>query len=405
MLAVMLISLMCADVCRAQTATATAAAPAKPVAATYLYIEPYETRMEALFGAEMLLGWIGESPDPAAALTPEAQLEIGKKVASKADRWCAVRDDGNTAKGRLVSVSFVKGEPGRTEPVKAGESVAPKDCMIGIMWEFATSPVPRTIEALWWEWNPPINSLPIKLFFGTQTDNLEMTRDLNFAKWQNEGRLPPPKPLAEVPPLPPVTYIPIPIATAIWLLIGVVYYVLRNRTDRKPRGGWLGMLIAWVFVAVILSLMGVVHVRNPTDKIATPVKTADDAVRIARPLLRNIYRAFDYQTESQIYDSLKRSVEGELLRKVYLEMIQSLAIDGGEGARARVTDVDVQIDKVTQGDGLTFTTEGQWTALGTVGHWGHTHTRVNRYNARVTFRPVDSEWKITGLEVLELRRM
>jgi hypothetical protein len=55
----------------------------------------------------------------------------------------------------------------------------------------------------------------------------------------------------------------------------------------------------------------------------------------------------------------------------------------------------------------------QWTALGRVGHWGHTHTRVNRYTARVTISPRasdagesrDKAWKITGLEVSEARRL
>lgn len=370
-----------------------------------MYIEPYQTRVEALFGAPMFLDWLGEKADASVALTPEAQLAITKKAAEKVERWCTVKDNGETAKGRVVSVSFVKGEPGRTEPMKEGEAVAPKDSMIGIVWEFATSPAPQTLEALWWEWQQPVVSLPMKVFFGSKTENLEISRALPFAKWQNEGRLPPPRPLAEVPMLPPETYIPVPVSSLVWLVIGIIYYVLRNRTGRKPRGGWLGMMIAWVFVAAILSPMGVAHVRNPTDKVASPITTPNDATRIANPLLRNIYRAFDYQTESQIYDSLARSVDGEMLRKLYLDTMQALAIDGREGTRVKVSDVDVQIDKVTQGKDLEFTAEGQWTALGTVGHWGHTHTRVNRYNAKVTIHPVGSEWKISGIEVLELRRL
>jgi hypothetical protein len=389
------------DSSRAQTAPASP----PPVAATFMYIEPYQTRVEALFGAEMFLGWLGEKVDPAVALTTEAQTLVSKKAVEKADHWCGIKDNGEAAKGRLVSASFVKGEPGRTEPMKEGEAVAPKDSMIGIVWEFGTSPAPQTIEAQWWEWVAPVTSLPMKIFFGTHTENLEMTRALPFAKWQNDGRLPPPRPLAEVPMLPPETFLPIPVASLIWLVIGFAYYVLRNRTGRKPRGGWLGMIIAWVFVAAILSPMGVAHVRNPADKTASPVTTPNDAVRIANPLLRNIYRAFDYQTESQIYDSLARSVDGELLRKLYLDTMQALAIDGREGTRVKVSDVDVQIDNVTPGKDLTFTAEGQWTALGTVGHWGHTHTRVNRYNARVTIHPVGPEWKISGIEVLELRRL
>lgn len=353
----------------------------------------------------MLLSWVGEAVNATTPLTPDQQTDITKNVAAKAEKWCSLKDDGNTANGRLVSVSFVKGEPGRTEPIKEGESIAPAGNMIGLVWEFGTSPAPRVIEAQWWEWNQPVSSLPMKVFFGRLSENIDLTRDLNFAKWQNQGRLPTPKPLAEVPSLPPITYISVPLASGIWLVIGYIYYVLRNRTGRKPRGGWLGMIIAWVFVAAILTPMGSIQVRNPADKQPVPITSPEEASRIASPLLRNIYRAFDYQTESQTYDALARSVDGALLRKLYLDTMQALSIEGREGTRVKVSDVDVQIDKVTPGKDLAFTTEGQWTALGTVGHWGHTHTRVNRYNARLTITPVGTEWKITGLEVLELRRL
>ena len=52
-----------------------------------------------------------------------------------------------------------------------------------------------------------------------------------------------------------------------------------------------------------------------------------------------------------------------------------------------------------------FISECQWTALGTVGHWGHAHTRVNRYTAKVTIAPIESAWKIVQLEVIEARRL
>jgi hypothetical protein len=47
----------------------------------------------------------------------------------------------------------------------------------------------------------------------------------------------------------------------------------------------------------------------------------------------------------------------------------------------------------------------KWTAMGTVGHWGHIHTRKNRYEANITVEPMDGVWKITGLELLEERRI
>ena len=39
--------------------------------------------------------------------------------------------------------------------------------------------------------------------------------------------------------------------------------------------------------------------------------------------------------------------------------------------------------------------------MGTVGHWGHIHTRLNRYDALISLTPVDGSWKITGLELLD----
>lgn len=47
----------------------------------------------------------------------------------------------------------------------------------------------------------------------------------------------------------------------------------------------------------------------------------------------------------------------------------------------------------------------KWTAMGTVGHWRHIHTRKNQYEANIIAEPVDGAWKITGLELLEEKRI
>jgi P-type E1-E2 ATPase len=94
----------------------------------------------------------------------------------------------------------------------------------------------------------------------------------------------------------------------------------------------------------------------------------------------------------------------EDVRADAVQTVQALTLDGAEGARVHVTDLSVTVDKVeTTAEG--FIAEGEWTALGTVGHWGHQHQRVNRYKAKLTVQPIESEWKITALEVLEERRL
>lgn len=394
-----------------QRASAQAGGPDR-IAQGYLYIEPYSARFEALFDARTVLEWLGTSAESAAVLDAAAQQDLQTKAAMLAANWCGLRADGTAAEGKLASVAIVKGEPGNTLPPKEGESLSVGQSMVGLMWEFAIGPAPEIVEAQWWEFRAPVKSLPVKIFFGPLSESVTLTKELPFTKWQNNGRLPRPRPLVDVPVIPPPSTLPIPIAAIIWLFAGWVYYVIRQRTGRKPRGGWLGMMFAWLFGAAILTPMWVMRVNNPFATPLTSVTSPAAAMKITEPLLRNIYRAFDYQAESQIYDILARSVSGELLRQLYLETIQALTLEGREGTRVRVSDLDVQIEKVNPAGESGFEAEGQWTALGTVGHWGHTHTRVNRYQARLTVQPVATdtdpgsrEWKITGLDVLEVRRL
>jgi len=47
----------------------------------------------------------------------------------------------------------------------------------------------------------------------------------------------------------------------------------------------------------------------------------------------------------------------------------------------------------------------QWTATGTVGHWGYVHTRKNQYDAIVAVKADQGDWKKSGLELLEEQRI
>ena len=54
---------------------------------------------------------------------------------------------------------------------------------------------------------------------------------------------------------------------------------------------------------------------------------------------------------------------------------------------------------------LCFLFQARWTATGSVGHWGHIHMRKNHYEANISVEPVGGAWKITGLELLEEKRI
>ena len=133
----------------------------------------------------------------------------------------------------------------------------------------------------------------------------------------------------------------------------------------------------------------------------------DDAKTITLSLLENVYRAFDFREEEDVYDKLAISVSGDLLKDVYLQSRKSMVIEQAGGAHAKVKQVEVlaaEVKESTKQQGA-LDLRTKWSAQGSVGHWGHIHTRQNIYDAVLTLAVVDGSWKITGIELLEEKRV
>jgi hypothetical protein len=138
--------------------------------------------------------------------------------------------------------------------------------------------------------------------------------------------------------------------------------------------------------------------------------TDAEARDLSLALLRNIYRAFDYRHESEMYDVLAQSVDGRLLEALYLQMQKGLQMQEQGGAVARVKAVELVDHSIVASEMLTdglsqWGFQCRWQVMGTVEHWGHIHTRVNEYEAVLTVRATPEAWKITAYEVLDERRV
>ena len=131
----------------------------------------------------------------------------------------------------------------------------------------------------------------------------------------------------------------------------------------------------------------------------------DVSMAIVAGLLHNVYRAFDFRAEEDIYDVLDKSVSGDLLAQIYLETRRGLELANQGGARAKVKDIEVTDLATRAGEDGGFIAEASWNVAGSVGHWGHVHQRKNRYQAELDIRPVDGDWKITNLEILQEERL
>jgi hypothetical protein len=139
----------------------------------------------------------------------------------------------------------------------------------------------------------------------------------------------------------------------------------------------------------------------PPLPAVTAVSTGEKSREVlTESLLRNVYRAFDYHSESDIYDALARSVQGDLLADLYLKIKQGLIMQEQGGAVARVQEVKVVKTEPAEGNRTNgFAERVTWQVEGTVEHWGHIHTRVNEYCADLEIEPAGSSWKITAMNV------
>ena len=375
-----------------------------PIEQAYLYVEPFQTRFEVLFDASRVVEWIWPGKPLPAKLDAALQQEISDKMASRVALWCELRVRDAQMPTPQALVEVIKGLPGNTIPMKAGEEVALNQAMVGMIWEFATPPGPDEIGVKWTGWLPGMSRIPVKAFFGSQSESGELLERIKTFRWRNLGRLPLPAPLAEVPQFAVAEEIRLPMGGILWLIGGIIFYIYLKVKDHRLPGGSMPYLAVWLLGAVLMSQLLVLPLQSgASGPVVTEVA---EAQAIVAPLLRNVYRAFDHHVESEVYDVLARSVEGELLRKLYLETIQALTLDGREGTRVTIAEFSANVDKVEaapEGDG--FVADCNWMARGIVGHWGHSHPRVNIYNARVTIRPDKGEWKLTGLEVQEVRRL
>ena len=188
------------------------------------------------------------------------------------------------------------------------------------------------------------------------------------------------------------------------LWVGVSIHQHRQRSLAR----WLLGILPFVVIGVLCWPLGRVNVHAPFAAI--PQVTDAEARELSLTLLRNLYRAFDYHTESDVYDALAHSVDGQLLAALYLRVQQGLSMQEQGGAVARVQEVRLVdshvVSSASNADGLLqLVVQCRWRVTGTVEHWGHIHTRENEYQALLTMGAKPDTWKITAYDVLDERRM
>lgn len=139
-----------------------------------------------------------------------------------------------------------------------------------------------------------------------------------------------------------------------------------------------------------------------TQWVGNPSVPEAQAIRLFSILHSNVYRAFDFTDEDDIYDTLAISVTGDLLDSLYKQIRLGLVQAENGGGIGRVTSLELNsaqllsVSRTT--DGVAFEVYAEWDVEGTVYHFGHSHAKSSPYAGLFRISQSDDGWRIDQAE-------
>ncbi|MDH3671054.1 MAG: hypothetical protein OES46_07785 [Gammaproteobacteria bacterium] len=374
---------------------------------SYLYVEPYEVRHEVLTRVKDLEQWIDLGLRGDEYIEPDELAPLRQRIGEFLLQKNAVRVDGKALKPILDRTNYVKVALTGIQLIENPERLEISSTIVGVIITYITQGLPQEVTVDWELFTDQIQRVPATAIdpAGPFISYVE-PRD-NVHTWTNflkNYQLPTVEAVAVAGSLGRVN---VPMGSLAFLatLLPVGWQIGRRRRHGKS---------VMVPIVATVALLGASLAAYPYAQISVAKPTAiagnlegEPAEILLHTLLKNVYRAFDFREEEDVYDKLALSVSGDLLASIYLQNRKSFAIQKAGGAQAKIKDVeilDVAAEKISERP-LAFALKSKWTAMGTVGHWGHVHTRKNLYDAIVTVEAVEGNWKIMNLELLEEKRV
>ena len=374
---------------------------------TFLYIEPYEVRHETMVRAKDMEAWMSLGLRGNEFIEVDEFEPVKKKIGEFLLKHSNVRIDGKPYRPILDRTSFVKYTMTRTFFIDQPERMPLSTAMLGVIITYITKGMPQEVTVDWDLFSDRIQKVPTSAVDPAGPFPSYVTPEDNVLVWKNFLKTYQIPTVAKLEVDNSLTHFKLPAASLLCaiILLPVGFFGMKRRRQSRSIRYHMGLFGLLCVGCVLLFPYLKVSVARPS--VMTPELSGKQAVTILESLLKNIYRSFDFREEDDVYDRLATSASGDLLADIYLQNRKSLVVTQAGGARARVKEVkilDVETDHLDDKPlGLLF--HAKWTAMGTVGHWGHIHTRKNQYEANIIVEPVEGAWRITGLELLEEKRI
>jgi hypothetical protein len=363
----------------------------------FIYVEPYEVRKEIIARPGDLQGFVDLGLEGRDTIPVEIQPEVLRGAAAFLREHHLVTIDGREVAPELARVNFLERTLRTSRVIDPPVELDLHAAMLGVIFVYPTEGLPERVTMDWDLWNERIQKVPVSAVDQAGPLPSTLEPDWRILEWNNVLKFP------ELPTLQVLAPPPSAVARWIWTLrwvLGACALVLAVAAWRSGRGGERGRLapLATAGLVLVVAASGLVWARG--------AHISDQrAGEIVSGLLRNVYLAFDFRGEEQIYDVLEKSVVGDLLATIYLETQRGLELANQGGARAKVKEVElVTLEAEPAGDGA-FVVDATWNVGGSVGHWGHVHQRRNQYRAELRVAPVAGTWKLADMKILEEERL
>ena len=374
---------------------------------SFLYVEPHEVRHEVLIRVKDLEKWMDLGLRGEEYIEIDELDDLKQRIGSFLLSKNIVKVDGETLKPILDRSNYVTVSITGIQLLEQPQRLEISTAIIGVIIAYLTEGMPQQVTVDWELFTDQVQKVP-----ATATDPAGplptyLTPDDNVHTWTNFLKNYTPPTVAQVAVKDTLNKISVPVGTVAGFIIIIIamWWLRHRRLHQQSYRIPLLTAIAGLLIAVVTFPYAQLSFNRPTALISG--LSSDESERVMHSLLKNVYRSFDFRDESDVYDKLALSVQGDLLEEIYLQNRKSFAVKKAGGAQARVKEIEI-IEagaEALSSEGKGFAVKAKWTAQGSVGHWGHVHTRKNYYDAMVNVEAIDGHWKITGLELLEEKRL
>ena len=374
---------------------------------SYVYVEPFEVRHEVLTRVKDMAEWmdLGLRGDEYIEVDELEALKqrIGEFLMSKNP----VLVDGKALRPILDRTNYVRLSLQGIRLIEKPERLDLSTAIVGVIITYLTDGLPQEVTCDWELFSERIQRVPATsvdpagplLSFVSPDDNVHTWT--NFLKKYQEPTV------EAVAVSGSLGELRVPIGTVLCIgaLLPLGWQIRKSRRNGKSLVAPIAGFVIAIVGAIALYPQFVASVPKPAALAGgLPDERAQE---LLQSLMKNVYRAFDFRQEEDVYDKLALSVSGDLLSDIYLQNRKSFAVQQAGGAQAKIKEVEVMDARAERVGAapLTYAITGKWSAMGTVGHWGHVHTRKNIYEAIVTIANTEGRWKITALELLDETRV